>query len=136
MAVEKRWIEPRRIGNDFSKKLSVALIAGGGEPLNLVLVGAGVEAEQFRHRSIQAAEGVRIIPVLIAPQFVAAAVPARPAAEIPGVVERQNGCFLKRRRVESRGGMSPLMFHHHHLGVRKLAAKGQMKIRFLSMCEG
>ena len=46
-------------------------IAGGREPLHLVLVGVGVEAEQFRDAAVQIAERIRIVQFLFQTQLVA-----------------------------------------------------------------
>ena len=56
----KKEASRRAAGETISRNSGdEAVVAGGREPLDFMLVRAGAEAEQFRHGAIQAAERIR-----------------------------------------------------------------------------
>jgi uncharacterized protein YejL (UPF0352 family) len=91
LGAEKRAIQPRPgIGEveHLLKQLLITVVSRHREPLHLVLIQVGVEAQQFRHASIEIAQRIRIILLLLHGHLRPARVPAGAAAEIAGAVQR------------------------------------------------
>ena len=86
-----------------------------------MLVGVGVEAEQFGDAAVEVAERIGEILLLLEGQARAASLPARAAAEIAAAVEREHGGFVEGRRVVCRGGVRQVMLHARGCGWRETA---------------
>ena len=105
-----------RIGHDFAERGEEPVVPGGRKPLQLVFIGARLESEKLRDGAIQPRGRIRILPLAVELQFVAVPAPARPATEIAGMVERQNGGVFKWRCEKSGCRMGQVMLDDGNLG--------------------
>ncbi len=112
LAAEIGTVEARAgIGEaeDVQEEAAETIVAGAGEPLDFVLVGAGVEAQELGDAAVEIAERIGEVLLLLDGQARAAGVPARAAAEIAAAVEGQHGGLLERRNVIGRGSVGQVM---------------------------
>jgi len=128
--VEKGRIEPRRARKDLPEERRQTFVARGGKPLDFMFVGAGAEAKELRDGAIEPPERIRVVPLLLHVDFIAAGPPQRAASKVAGVVESEHRRLFKRRGEESRRRVGLMMLHHHHFRVWKLMPQGEMKDRF------
>ena len=91
--------------------------------------GSGAIAQQLRHGAIQAAQRIGIIPLALRLDLRVLGVPARPAAKIAGVIERENGGLLERRGEKRRCGVGLVMLHHGDLRLGELIAQDAVHLR-------
>ena len=119
MAVEERGVEASAGGDDFAEQCVEAVVAGGREPLDLMFVGARAEAQQLGHGAVQPGQRIRILPLLFELQLIALRLPARAAAEVAGVIEREHRRFFEGRREERGRGVGQVMLHHGDFGLRE-----------------
>ena len=89
-----------------------------------MFLGSGAIAQQLRHGAVQPAQRIGIIPLALGLNLRVLGVPARAAAEIAGVIEREHGGFFKGRCEKRRSGVGLVMLHHGDLGLGKLIAQG------------
>ena len=113
---------------DLEEEIAIAAVAGDREPLDLVLVRVGVEAEQFGDAAVEIAEGIGRILFLLERHVRAACLPARAAAEIAAAIERQHCGLVERRGIVSRRGVREVVLHDHDAAVGKLRAQFQVQI--------
>ena len=123
MPVEKGRIQARRRRHHLAEQRRVTLVARRREPLDLMFLGSGAIAQQLRHGAVQPAQRIGIIPLALRLNLRVLRVPARPAAEIAVVIEREHGRLFKRRCEKRRCGVGLVMLHHGDLRLGELIAQ-------------
>ena len=115
---------------DLQEQIAITAVAAHGEPLHLVLVHVGVEAQQLGDAAVEIAEGIGGILFVFERHARAAGLPARAAAEVAAAVEREDRGFLEWRGVVGRGGMRQVVLQHHDAALGEARAQLEVKIGF------
>src|SRR5262249_53298476 len=66
--VEERAIETKTIATaaqDFGEQVLEAAISGDRKPLDLVLIGVGLKAEEFGNTAVEIADGIGCVMLLV-----------------------------------------------------------------------
>ena len=131
--LEERTVGPRpavaQIQN-LQEQVLIAAIAAHRQPLHLVLVGVGGEAQQFRDAAVDIAQRIREILLLLQRQAWSRPPRQRAPLKIARTVERQHRGLLKRRRVIGGRRVRQVMVQHHDPAVGKPFAQLQVEIGF------
>ena len=128
--VEKGAVDARSsVGGaeHFVEQSAVAVVAGDGEPLHLVLVSIGDEAQQLGHTAVDVAEGVRIVALPLERELIAGCAPACGTAIVARAVEDQDGGFLERGRIIGGRGVRRVVFHQDHARVGETLAHVEVR---------
>ncbi len=95
--IEIRLID-RAIVDDGGEDIAVARLAGGGEPLHAMLVGAALKSEQFRDAPVEFADRIRIEDFFFEHEPVSFGAPTGAAAQVAFAVQRNHDCVRERAR--------------------------------------
>src|ERR1017187_6681401 len=115
---------------NLKEEILVAIVAAYGEPLDLVLVRVGVEAQQLGDAAVDIAERIREVLLLVQRHARAGRLPARAATEVAAAVKRQNRSLLEGRGIIRRCGVRQVVAQHQDAAVGKVRAQLQVKIGF------
>ncbi len=94
-----------------------------------MFLGSGAVAQQLGDSAIQPAQRIGIIPLALRLNLRVLRVPTRSTAEIPVVIKRQNGSFLKWRCKKRRSRVSLMMLHYGDLRLGELIAQDAVHLR-------
>ena len=92
---------------NLEEQVFEAVVSADREPLDLVLVDVGFEAEEFADAAVEIAERIGGILFVLERQMRAAGLPARAAAEIAAAIERQHGGLFERATDSRRTRRGP-----------------------------
>ena len=133
LGAEEGAVEARtrvRQAEDFEEQIAITAVAADGEPLHLVLVHIGVEAQQFGDAAVEIAERIGGVLLVFERHARAARLPARAAAEVAAAVEREDRGFFERRGVVGRGGVRQVVIEHHDAALGEARAQLEVEIGF------
>ena len=126
LRAEKATVDARPALADienFEEQLFVAIVAGGGKPLHLVLIFVGRKTQQLGHAAIELAEGIGRVLFVFEGHARTVGLPARAATEAAAAVEREHDGLVEGRRVISGSGVGLVVVYHDDAARRKQRAQ-------------
>ncbi len=117
-----------RHAEDIEEEILQPAVAGGGEPLDLMLFLAGEEPEQARDAAVEVADGIREIAFVVEMEDAAGTGPLGAAAEIASAVEGEDRGGIETGKGVSGSGVGFVVFDQVHLRVRQQPPQFEMKM--------